>query len=169
MTGPTAAKTIAIGAVVKGFKLKSAIQEHLTRQGHQVLDVGCFDTDSFVEYTAVGEAVAHALYAGLADFGIMCCNFGCSACTGISKFQGIIAFASESIRTAEMCRKVNNANVLCLGHSVVSPQLACQMADSFVGAQFLDLDGVPSKVLEFRKQASAHVITHGAVPTAQQV
>jgi len=167
MTDTASTKTIAIGSVANGFGLKSAIHTHLTNQGHRVLDMGCHGTDGFVEYTSIGEAVAGALHSGEADFGIVCCNFGCSACTGVSKFKSVIAFASESIRTAEMCRKVNNANVLCMGNSVVSQELACRMADVFIGSQFLDLEGVPQKVLDFRRRASEQVIAHGRLHASQ--
>lgn len=168
MTETTLAKTVVIGCVVKGFDLKSAIQEHLTAQGHNVIDLGCFDKSEFVEYTSIGEAIARALHDGDADFGIICCNFGCSACTGVSKFKGVIAFASESVRTAEMSRKVNNANVLCMGNAVVSPELACQMVDVFVGSEFLDLEGVSQKVLSFRRRASEQVIGHGKHHESQE-
>ena len=163
------AKKIAIGAVNKAFELKSVLQDHLTDQSHDVLDLGCFKADEFVEYLSVGEAVAHAVYSGDADFGIVCCKFGCSACTGVAKFQGVIAFPCESLCTAAMCRKVNGANVLCMGQSVVSPELACQMADTFVGTEFLDLNGVPEKVREFRRQARDQVIRHGEIPKSRQL
>jgi ribose 5-phosphate isomerase B len=108
--------------------------------------------------------VARALQDGAADFGIVCCNFGCSACAGVAKYRGVIAMACESVRTAEMARKVTGANVLCLGQTVVAPELACQIADAFVQAKFLDQAGVPDKVREFRKAAREQVMAYGAVP-----
>jgi len=162
-------KTVAIGAVIKGFQLKSFLQDHLTQRGHKVLDLGCFNADTFVKYPSVGEAVAHALYTGDADFGIVCCNYGSSSCAGIVKFRGVCAFSSESVQTAEMCRKVNGANVLCMGAAVVSPELACQMVDTFLNAEFLDLDGIPPKVREFRRQARDQLIARGEIPKRREL
>jgi ribose 5-phosphate isomerase B len=157
-------KRVAVGAVIKAFELKSLVQDHLTRQGHQVLDLGCFNTELFVKYPSVGEAVAHALYTGDADFGVICCNYGSSACTGVAKFRGVCAFACESVQTAEMCRKVNGANVLCMGQAVVSSDLARRIVDKFLSAEFLGIEGLPEKVREFRREARDQLIARGDIP-----
>jgi len=63
-----------------------------------------------------------------------------------------------------MCRKVNGANVLCMGQAVVSPELACRMVDTFLGAEFLDIDGVPQHVRQFRRRARDGLIERGEIP-----
>jgi ribose 5-phosphate isomerase B len=136
----------------------------MVHRGHRVLDLGCFNKDTFTEYTAIGADVARAVHAGDADFGIVCCNFGCSACAGVSKFKGVMAIACESLRSAEMARKVTGANVLCLGQAVVTPELACQMVEAFVLAQFLDQEGLSETIREFRKKARERVLAHGTKP-----
>jgi len=166
---PMSSKRVAVGAVIKAFELKSLVQDHLTRQGHEVLDLGCFNPDVFVKYPSVGEAVAHALYTGDADFGVICCNYGSSACTGVAKFRGVCAFACESVQTAEMCRKVNGANVLCMGEAVVSPDLARRIVDTFLSAEFLAIDGVPQKVREFRRQARDALLARGEIPKRREL
>jgi len=162
-------KTVAIGAVIKAFTFKTLVHDHLRRQGHKVLDLGCFKPDVFVKYPSVGEAVAHALYTGDADFGIVCCNYGSSACTGVAKYQGVCAFSCESLKTAEMCRKVNGANVLCMGQAVVSPELACQMADVFLNAEFLDMEGVPKRIHDFRREARDQLLVRGDIPHSRDL
>jgi ribose 5-phosphate isomerase B len=162
-------KRVAVAAVIKAFELKSFLHDHLTRQGHRVLDLGCFNPEVFVKYPSVGEAVAHALYTGDADFGVICCNYGSSACSGVAKFRGVCAFASESVQTAEMCRKVNGANVLCMGQAVVSPDLAPRMVDTFLSAEFLGIEGAPEKVREFRRQARDRLIARGEIPKGRDL
>lgn len=157
-------KTVAIGGIAKAFCLKSTVQEHLKSQGYNVIDVGCFGSETFVTFPSVGEAVAHAINSGEADFGVICCNYGSSALTGVAKYQGVSALACESALTAEMCRRVNGVNVLCMGQLVVSPELACQMVDVFLNTEFLDMDGVPPKIQEFRREARAQLIVRGEVP-----
>lgn len=154
-------QNVGLGCVVKGFDLKTTLQTHLENEGYTTLDFGCFTPDSFVSYTEVGSTVAQALNKGQIDLGIICCNFGCSACTGVSKYKGVIAMACESTRSAEMCRKVNGANVLCMGQSMVTPELGCQIADTFLRSNFLDMEGVPDSVQEFRRQAHQEVIAAG--------
>ena len=162
-------KRIAIGAVIKGFELKSTVLGHLARQGHSVLDLGCFNAETFVKYPSVGEAVAHALYAGNADFGVVLCNYGTSGSTGVAKFRGVCACNCESVKTAEAARKVNGANVLCMGASVVSPEEACEMVEAFINAEFLDIPGVPQKVRDFRREAREQLIGCGETPQSREL
>lgn len=162
-------KKIAIGSVTKGFNLKSSISNHLNQQGHDVLDVGCFDTGSFVKYTTIGEAIAYALHNGDAEFGMIFCNFGTSGCAGVAKFRGVCAFNCESVQTAEAARKVNGANVLCMGASLMSIEMACRIVDAFIHAEFLDLPGVPHHVQQFRRQARDQLIASGEIPRTTEL
>lgn len=162
-------KRIALGAVVKGFELKSTVREHLTQQGHTVLDLGCLNAETFVKYPSVGEAIAHTLYTGDADFGVVLCSYGTSGSTGVAKFRGVCACNCESIKTAEAARKVNGANVLCMGASVVSPEVACEMIDAFIEAEFLDIPQVPQKVQNFRREARQQLIACGEIPKSREL
>jgi len=162
-------KKIAIGAVIKAFELKSTVSEYLTQQGHTVLDLGCFNAETFVKYPSVGQAVAYALYAGDADFGVVLCNYGTSGSTGVAKFQGVCACNCESVKTAVVARKVNGANVLCMGASVVPPEEACEMVEAFINAEFLDIPGVPQKVQDFRREAREQLLAYGEIPQPREL
>ena len=59
----------------------------------------------------------------------------------------------ESVKTAELARVVNDANCLCMGESIVEPELGCKMADAFLAARFQAMDGAPTDVLDFWKEA----------------
>jgi len=161
--------TIALAAVVEGFELKQAVHDHLKSIGYGVLDLGCYATERFVTYPSVGERLAYALGTGEAELGVICCNYGSSVCAGVAKFQGVCAFASASVRTAEMCRKLNGANVLCLGQAIVDPELACEMVSAFVNAEFLDMEGVPEKVQDFRREARNQLMARGDIPRQREL
>lgn len=156
---------VALGAVTKGFNLKTQIKAYLSQQDRPVLDVGCYNSEKFVEYTSIGESLAYALYTGDAELGIFVCNFGTSSAVGVSKFQGVRAVSCESVITAEAARKVNNANVLCLGASVIDADDAFQIVDVFLKTEFLDIPNMPPKLRDFREKASLQVLTWGEQPT----
>jgi len=160
---------IALAAVAEGFELKQAVRDHLKSIGYGVLDLGCYASDPCVTYSSVGERVAYALGTGEAELGVICCSYGSSACAGVAKFQGVCAFASASVRTAEMCRKLNGANVLCLGQAIVDPELACEMVSAFANAQFLDMEGVPQKVQDFRREARNQLMARGDIPRHREL
>ena len=153
---------IIMGSVVKGFALKTAIKKYLERQGHAIIDVGCYQTDKFVKFTSIGQRVAEALQKGLAPLAINCCGSGTGAVISTNKFKGVCAVSCESVDTAKLARVVNDANCLCLGESVVNPELGQRMADAFIAARFQDMEGVPRDVLDFWQEARDELMARGA-------
>jgi len=151
---------IIMGAPVKGKQLKDAVKNHLEKQGYEIIDVGCFSTDKFVKYPSIGERVAKAIQDGKADIAINCCGSGTGAAIGADKFKGVLACACESVKTAELIRKVNGANCLCMGEDVVSKALGCEMADAFIAAKFQDAP-VPQDILDFWAEARDEMIIRG--------
>ena len=151
---------IIMGAPVKGKQLKDAVKNHLEKQGYEIIDVGCFSTDKFVKYPSIGERVAKAIQDGKADIAINCCGSGTGAAIGADKFKGVLACACESVKTAELIRKVNGANCLCMGEDVVSKALGCEMADAFIAAKFQDAP-VPQEILDFWAEARDEMIIRG--------
>lgn len=160
---------VIVGSVVKGFTLKQAIREHLSKQGHEIVDVGCYGTDEFVKFPSIGERIAEALARGEGELAISCCGSGTGAGIAAGKFQGVCAVSCESVRTAQLCRIVNDANVLCLGESIVSAELGCQMADAFLSARFQDMENIPQEVLDFWKEARDELMARGDTPGAREI
>ena len=152
---------IAMGSPVKGLKLKTVLKEHLRRQGHEIVDVGCGGAEAFVKYPSVGERVARALQRGEAEIAINICGSGTGAAMGAGKFRGVLACACESVKTARLVRVVNGANCLCLGEDVVDGKLACEMADAFLGAQFQDAPDVKPEIRDFWKEARDEMMGRG--------
>ena len=157
---------IVMGSVVKGLDLKLAIKQHLEKQGHEILDVGCNNKDKFVKYTSIGQRVAEALQTKKADLAINCCGSGTGASLSTSKYKGVCAVSCESVKTARLIRAVNGANCLCLGEDVVTPALGCEMADAFINAKFQDIPNIPAPVLAFWQEARDELLSKGE-PVAQ--
>ena len=159
---------IIMGAPVKGKVLKDAVKKHLEKQGHEIIDVGCFSTEKFVKYPSIGERVAKALQDGAAELAINCCGSGTGAAIGADKFKGVLACACESVKTAKLIRKVNGANCLCMGEDVVSEELGCEMADAFINAKFQDAS-VPQEILDFWKEARDEMIARGETASEREI
>lgn len=160
---------IALAAVVEGFELKQTLGDHLRTVGYGVLDLGCDSASGLVLYASVAERLAYTLYNGEAELGVICCSHGSSVCVGIAKFRGVCAFASESVRTAEMCRRLTGANVLCLGQAIVDAELACEMVSAFANAAFLDLEGLPEEVQDLYRAGRETSMAHGKTPGARDI
>jgi ribose 5-phosphate isomerase B len=160
---------IVVGAVAKGYALKEAVKAHLEEQSHEVIDVGCKDTERFYKFPSVGQRVAHALQQGRAALAINCCGSGTGASIAAGKFRGVCAVSCESVATARLARVVNDANCLCMGESIVPPELGCEMADVFIAAKFQDADGIPTDVLAFWQEARDELMVRGMEATDREV
>lgn len=126
---------IAMGADHGGFSLKETIKQHLEEQGHEVLDLGTYDTAS-CHYPVYAEKVARAVAAGQAERGILVCGTGIGMSIAANKIPGIRAAAVSDCFTAQATREHNDANILCLGERTVGPGLAMRIVDTYLTAQF---------------------------------
>jgi ribose 5-phosphate isomerase B len=160
---------IIMGSVVKGYALKNAVKEHLEKLGHEIIDVGCYETDKFVKFPSMGERVAKALQDGKAEVAINCCGSGTGASVTANKFKGVCAVSCESVKTAQLIKVVNDANCLCMGEGVVSPELGCEMAEAFVNAKFQDMEGIPQDVLDFWKEARDEAMSRGDIAKEREI
>ena len=71
--------------------------------------------------------------AGLA---ILCCGTGVGISMCANKMKGIRACCCSDTFSAELTRRHNNANALCMGGRVVGAGLACKIVDAFLNAEF---------------------------------
>lgn len=152
---------VVIGCVVKGFGLKSAVKNLLEQKGHEVVDVGCYDTSVFAKFPSIAERAAKVLQDGQADLGILCCGSGTGMALAVGKFAGICAVSCETPLAAEFGRKVNDANVLCMGESLVAPDMACRIAETFLSVKFQDAPAIPEKVRAFWAEARDEISARG--------
>jgi ribose 5-phosphate isomerase B len=160
---------IIMGSVAKGFALKNAVKQHLEKQGHEIIDVGCYDTGQFYKFPSIGERVARALQSGTGELAVNCCGSGTGASITANKFNGVCAVSCESVNTAKLARIVNDANCLCMGEGVVSPELGCEMAEAFIGAKFREMDGIAPEVLEFWQEARDEAMSRGETASAREI
>ena len=126
---------IAVGSDHAAYELKEAIKEKLTGEGHEIIDVGCDSTES-VDYPKYGHAVGRAVASGEAERGIAVCGSGIGISIACNKVPGIRAALCTSVEMAEMCRRHNNANVVCMGARMISQELAFDIIDTWMTTDF---------------------------------
>lgn len=72
------------------------------------------DATKAVDYPDVAAAVAEAVASGEADKGILICGTGIGMCVAANKIRGVRAAVCCNEVAAELSRRHNDANVLCL-------------------------------------------------------
>jgi glycine hydroxymethyltransferase len=128
--------SIALGADHGGFDLKEAIKKHLEDRAVTVTDFGAHTKDASDDYPDMALPVARSVGAHKHDVGILICTTGVGMCIAANKIPGVRAALVFDERMAEMARRHNNANVLCLGGKTTDVESAKKIVDAFLGAQF---------------------------------
>lgn len=126
---------IALGCDHAGFELKQFIIKHLEDRGIEYKDYGTYSTDS-VDYAVYAEKTARAVAGGECNLGLLFCGTGVGISMAANKVRGIRAACCSDMFSAEMTRRHNDANILCLGGRVVSPEKAIELVDVFLDTPF---------------------------------
>jgi ribose 5-phosphate isomerase B len=126
---------IAIGSDHRGVEAKRRLVASLQAQGHEVADVGAHSQDS-VDYPDLALEVATRVSAGGAERGILLCGTGIGMCIAANKLRGVRAAPCHDSITAEMSRRHNNANVLCLSADLLGEELIERMVRIFLETPF---------------------------------
>lgn len=128
---------IAIASDKRAIGRKLEVKRFLEEQGHTVIEV-VPDENTAVVHTISAPKVCKLVQSGEVDRGILICGTGMGMSMVANKHKGIRAACCESTYAVESCRRINNANVLCMGAFILGPQLACDMAERFVMTPFAE-------------------------------
>lgn len=126
---------IAIGCDHGGIKIKNAVIEYLKENHIEFHDFGCYSEES-VDYPTYAYQVASAVSKGEASLGIICCGTGIGVSMAANKVKGIRAAVVCDEFCAEMTRRHNKANVLCMGGRVIDEEKAVKLASIFLNTEF---------------------------------
>jgi len=127
---------IAIGSDHGGYKLKQCLIEYLKKNGHNLLDVGCFSEES-CDYPQYSFRAAELLSKKLVDRAIVICKSGIGNSIAANKAKGVRAALCYNVAQAKSSRQHNNANVIALGASYVSRDLAKKMVSVWLKTKAL--------------------------------
>ena len=126
---------IAVGCDHRGCPIREKVIELLARLGHEVVDMGTTNCEP-VDYPDVASLVAHKVSQGEVDRGILVCGTGLGMCIAANKVPGIRAAPCHDDLTAEMSRRHNDLNVLCLSGDMLGERLVDRMVAIWLKTPF---------------------------------
>lgn len=126
---------IAIAGDHRGFELKKRLITSLTKQGHTVDDKGTGGPES-CDYPDLAFLVAETVGQGNAERGILICGTGIGMCIAANKVMGVRAANCHDLITAELCRRHNDANVLCLSGDLLGEDLVERLTKTWLTTEF---------------------------------
>ncbi len=125
---------LAIGCDHTGIELKQELIS-LISNDHEVVNVGT-DSDDAVDYPDIAQRVASAVTSSEVDRGILICGTGIGMAMAAGKFSGVRAATCNDSYVAEMSRRHNDANILCLGARVIGVGMARTIVKKWLTTEF---------------------------------
>lgn len=126
---------IVVGADHRGFAIRARIIDLLRQLGHDVEDMGTY-TDEAVDYPDIAATAARKVSHGDVERAILLCCTGLGMCIAANKFPRVRAVVCHDELTAEMSRRQNDANILCLSADLLGEQLVDRMLEIWLSTEF---------------------------------
>ncbi len=126
---------VIIGSDHAGYSLKEEIKGYLESIGEKYIDEGTYSTES-CDYPLIALKVAEKMQKVKCNRAILICGSGIGISIAANKISGIRASLCSSAELAEMARKHNNANVLCLAGRYIDSHEAQKTVSKFLTTDF---------------------------------
>lgn len=127
-------KKLVVASDHAGVELKRQLARVAQELGFEVKDLGVDSTDS-VDYPDYAHRVAAEVAAGGA-VGLLVCGTGLGMAMAANRHPGVRAAVCGDVSSAEMTRRHNDANVLCIGARMTGPGLAADVLKTFLSTDF---------------------------------
>ena len=126
---------ICISSDHAGFETKEFIKDLLIKSKISTVDLGPFLNKS-VDYPDYAKKVSNRVSKRKSDIGILVCGSGTGMAISANKTKGIRAAVGYSIKSTQLSRQHNNANVLCLGSRLTKRKDIKKIIKIFLGTKF---------------------------------
>lgn len=131
-------KELVVGADFAGYPLKEAVVKHLREKGWKITDMGVKspeDNDPELMFHRIGLRVGAMISEREFERALLFCGTGMGIHIAASKCPHVHAGVVESVPAALRAVTGNGVNVLAMGAFYVAPQMGCDIADAYLGAE----------------------------------
>jgi ribose 5-phosphate isomerase B len=128
---------IVIGSDHHGVPIRIKLVEFLRQAGHVVSEVGpSVDAPQPTDYPDIAAEVARSVSTGKVNRGILICGTGIGMCITANKFAGIRAAPVIDELSAEICRRHNDLNILCVSNDMLCEEAIYQIVQIWLVTPF---------------------------------
>ncbi|MDR0335794.1 MAG: ribose 5-phosphate isomerase B [Planctomycetaceae bacterium] len=126
---------IILGSDHRGKRIQDWILKHHLFQQNEVFVIDQHCTDS-IDYPDVAARVAFEVGSGIFDRGILICGTGIGMCVVANKFPGVRAAPCHNEVAAELSRRHNDANILCLAGDLLGERSSLVIVEKWLATPF---------------------------------
>ena len=128
-------KKICIASDHAGYNLKENIKNHLINKYVSIFDLGPYQNKS-VDYPDYAKKVSQRVSKKKSEIGILVCGSGTGMAISANKTKGIRAAVGYSLKSTQLSRQHNNANILCLGSRLTKKKDIKKIISTFLITKF---------------------------------
>lgn len=132
-------KQLLVAADFAGFPLKEAVVSYLEHKGWTITDIGMRSDsnpdDTDLMFHRIGLRVGAMISEKEFERALVFCGTGMGIHIAASKCPHVHAGVVESVPAALRAITGNGVNVLAMGAFYVAPQMGCEIADAYLGAE----------------------------------
>lgn len=126
---------IAIAADHRGKEVQSHLYEWLKQEGFDVIDVQTCESKA-CDYPDIAFPIASAVADGQIERAILICGTGIGMCIAANKLSGVRAAMVHDEIGADLSRRHNDANVLCLSADMLGQRIIDRIVKAWLTTQF---------------------------------
>ncbi|GAB1689999.1 ribose-5-phosphate isomerase [Krasilnikovia sp. M28-CT-15] len=127
---------VYLGSDHAGYELKNHLVNHLSKQGHEVVDVGPHGYDAEDDYPPFCLKTGASVVADPGSLGIVIGGSGNGEQIAANKIEGVRSALAWKVEIAQLARQHNDANVLAIGARQHTLDEAATFADAFLSTPF---------------------------------
>ena len=128
---------IAVGSDHHGVAVRIKLVELLRQAGHVVNEFGPqIDAQKPTDYPDIAAEVARFVSADESRRGILFCGTGVGMCITANKFAGVRAAPVIDELSAELCRRHNDLNILCIANDMMNEEQIRQIVQVWLTTPF---------------------------------
>ena len=128
-------KKICISSDHAGYEIKEFIKDFILRSNISITDLGPFINKS-VDYPDFAKKVSQRVSKKKSEIGILVCGSGTGMAISANKTKGIRAAVGYNIKSTQLSRQHNNANILCLGSRLTKKKDISKIVSVFLKTKF---------------------------------
>ncbi len=126
---------IILGSDHRGKDICALIADYLEKTDHKVIHIEQ-NMDSVIDYPDVAAWAATEVAAGRADRGILICGTGIGVCIVANKYPGVRAAPCHNEVVAELSRRHNDSNILCLSGDMLGERATLAIVEKWLSTEF---------------------------------
>jgi ribose 5-phosphate isomerase B len=127
---------VYLGSDHAGYELKMHLVNHLTKQGHDVVDVGPHVYDPEDDYPSFCLHTGDRVVADPGSLGIVIGGSGNGEQIAANKITGVRAALAWRVEIAQLARQHNDANVISIGAREHTLDEATSFVEAFLATPF---------------------------------